>query len=57
MSSFSYMSPTIKLVKLALKRKISKGGNPVFRWDMDNIFIRTDNAGNIKTDKEKLTKR
>lgn len=51
------MSPTIKLVKLALKRIISQGGHPVFRWDMDNIFIRTDNAGNIKTDKEKLTKR
>jgi len=28
---------------------------PVLRWMMDNIFIRSDPAGNIKADKEKST--
>jgi len=27
------------------------------RWMMDNIFIRTDPAGNIKADKEKSTEK
>ena len=30
---------------------------PVLRWNMDNIFIRTDPAGNIKADKEKSTEK
>jgi phage terminase large subunit-like protein len=29
----------------------------VLRWNMDNIFIRTDPAGNIKADKEKSTEK
>jgi len=29
------------------------GGHPVLWWMMDNIFIRTDPAGDIKADKEK----
>lgn len=32
-------------------------GHPVLRWMMDNIFIRTDPAGNIKPDKEKSTEK
>ena len=31
--------------------------HPVLRWMMDNIFIRTDPAGNIKPDKEKSTEK
>lgn len=31
--------------------------NPVLRWRMDNIFVRTDLAGNIKPDKEKFTEK
>ncbi|MBR0377228.1 MAG: terminase large subunit, partial [Lachnospiraceae bacterium] len=27
------------------------------RWNMDNIFIRQDPAGNIKADKEKSTEK
>ena len=27
----------------------------VLRWSMDNIFVRTDPAGNIKVDKDKST--
>ena len=35
-----------------MEQKIVHGGHPVLRWMMDNIFIRTDPAGNIKPDKE-----
>ena len=36
---------------------IQKYGHPVLRWMMDNIYIRTDPAGNIKPDKEKSTEK
>lgn len=44
-------------MKLVLEQKIAHGGHPVLRWMMDNIFIRTDPAGNIKPDKEKSTEK
>ena len=49
--------PTKELMKLTLEQKLAHGGNPVIRWMMDNIFIRTDPAGNIKADKEKSTEK
>jgi phage terminase large subunit-like protein len=55
---FKDMSPPTKeLMKLTLEQKIAHGGHPVLRWMMDNIFIRTDPAGNIKPDKEKSTEK
>ena len=55
---FKDMSPPTKeLMKLVLEQKIAHGGHPVLRWNMDNIYIRTDPAGNIKTDKEKSTEK
>jgi len=55
---FKDMSPPTKeLMKLVLEKKIAHGGHPVLRWMMDNIFIRTDPAGNIKADKEKSTEK
>lgn len=50
-------SPTKELMKLVLEQMIAHGGHPVLRWMMDNIFIRTDPAGNIKADKEKSTEK
>lgn len=49
--------PTKELMKLTLEQKIAHGGQPVLRWMMDNIYIRTDPAGNIKPDKEKSTEK
>ena len=40
-----------------LEKRIAHSGHPVLRWNMDNIFIRTDPAGNIKADKEKSTEK
>ena len=55
---FKDMSPPTKeLMKLTLEQKIAHSGHPVLRWMMDNIFIRTDPAGNIKADKEKSTEK
>ena len=55
---FASMSPPTKeLMKLVLEEKIAHGGHPVLRWNMDNIFIRTDPAGNIKADKAKSTEK
>ena len=49
--------PTKELMKLILEHKLAHGGHPVLRWMMDNINIRTDQAGNIKPDKEKSTEK
>lgn len=55
---FKDMSPPTKeLMRLTLDEKLSHGGHPVLRWMVDNIFVRTDPAGNIKPDKEKSTER
>ena len=55
---FKDMSPPTKeLMKLVLEERIAHGGHPILRWMMDNIFIRTDPAGNIKADKEKSTEK
>ncbi|WP_195509909.1 terminase large subunit [Clostridium tyrobutyricum] len=55
---FKDMSPPTKeLMKLTLEQNLAHGGHPVLRWMMDNIFIRTDPAGNIKADKEKSTEK
>ncbi len=55
---FASMSPPTKeLMKLTLEKKIAHGGHPVLRWNMDNILIRQDPAGNIKADKAKSTEK
>ena len=55
---FKDMSPPTKeLMKLVLEKRIAHGGNPVLSWMMENIYIRTDPAGNIKADKQKSTEK
>ena len=44
-------------MKLTLEQKIAHGGHPILRWNLNNIFIRTESAGNIKADKEKFTEK
>jgi len=51
---FKDMSPPTKeLMKLTLEGKIAHGGHPVLSWMIDNIYVQTDPAGNIKPDKAK----
>ena len=55
---FASMSPPTKeLMKLTLEERIAHGGNPILSWMVDNIYIRTDPAGNIKADKSKSTEK
>lgn len=55
---FASISPPMKeLMKLTLEKKLAHNGHPVLRWNMDNIYVRTDPAGNIKADKEKSTEK
>lgn len=49
--------PTKELMKLVLEQRIAHGGNEVLRWMMDNVFVKTDPAGNIKMDKGKSTEK
>ena len=49
--------PTKELMKLTLEKRLAHNGHPVLHWMMDNVFIRTDPAGNIKMDKEKSTEK
>ena len=44
-------------MKLTLEQRLAHSGHPVLRWMMDNIYIRTDPAGNIKADKAKSTEK
>lgn len=55
---FKDMSPPTKeLMKLTLEQRIAYGNHPVLCWNMDNIYVRADPAGNIKADKEKSTEK
>ena len=55
---FSSMSaPTKSLEKLVLEKKIAHNGHDVLRWNIDNIIVRQDPAGNIKIDKAKSTEK
>lgn len=55
---FKDMSPPTKeIMKLVLEKRIIRGGYSVLHWMMDNIFIRTNPAGNIESDKEKSTEK
>lgn len=55
---FKDMSPPTKeLMRLVLEHKVNHGGHPILRWNMDNAYVRTDPAGNIKLDKEKSTEK
>lgn len=49
--------PTKELFKLTLEQKIAHGGHPVLAWNIDNVTVKTDPAGNIKADKEKSTEK
>ena len=49
----SMSSPTKELERLVKDAQLKHDGNPVTRWMMGNIMLRTDPAGNIKIDKAK----
>jgi phage terminase large subunit-like protein len=55
---FVSMSPATKdLEVMVLSQRIIHGGHPVLRWNIDNLVVRQDEAGNLKPDKKKSTQR
>jgi len=50
-------APTKYLETLILDKKLNHGGNPLLRWNFDNVMITPDAAGNIKPDKGKSKQR
>ena len=50
-------NPTKDLMRLVLEKSLRHNGHPVLRWNIDNVFVRTDPAGNLKIDKEKSTEK
>lgn len=55
---FGSMSPPTKeLMNLTLEGRIAHGGHPVLNWNMDNVFVEMDSAGNIKASKRKSTEK
>ena len=53
----SMSPPSKELVNAMLGCKLEHGNNPVLRWNIDNLVIQMDPAGNIKPDKAKATQR
>ena len=47
----SMAAPMKSLERLLLARKIRHGGNPLLRWQADNVSVKMDPAGNLKPDK------
>jgi len=53
----SMSAPTKELMNLVLGGNIRHGGNPVLRWNADNMVVAQDPAGNLKPDKAKATQK
>ena len=53
----SMSAPTKEFEKLVLKNKIVHYNNPVLRWQLQNVNLRTDPAENIKVDKAKSSEK
>jgi phage terminase large subunit-like protein len=53
----SMSAPTKELMNLVLSQKIRHGGNPILRWNADNLVVTQDPAGNLKPDKSKATQK
>ena len=49
----SMSAPTKQFELLCRQGKIWHDGDPILRWALSNVAIRTDPAGNIKVDKER----
>lgn len=47
----SLSSPTKELLRLLKQQRYRHGGNPAVRWQVDNLAVAMDPAGNVKPDK------
>ena len=49
----SMSAPTKEMERKVKNRELTHDGNPVTRWMMGNVYLKTDPAGNVKIDKAK----
>ena len=49
----SMSTPTKELERMVKNKQLRHANNPVTRWMMSNVLLRTDPAGNVKIDKAK----
>ena len=54
---FSMSAPCKALEQLILGKKIAHNGHKVLRWNMDNLAVDIDSAGNIKPSKKKASEK
>jgi phage terminase large subunit-like protein len=53
---FVSMSPAVqRFVAAVLDKHIQHGGHPILRWQVSNVAIETDAAGNRKPSKRRAT--
>jgi phage terminase large subunit-like protein len=53
----SMSAPTKEFEKEVLKKQMNHEGNPVLTWNMSNVHIQRDPAGNVKLDKGKSSEK
>lgn len=49
----SLSPPSKEFERMVINRKLEHGGHPLLRWNVNNVSIETDPAGNIKPSKKK----
>ena len=53
----SMTAPCKEFETLVRSRRLAHGGHPILRWNISNVAVRQDPAGNLKPDKDKSTER
>jgi phage terminase large subunit-like protein len=53
----SLSAPTKALEQAVLSRRLRQNGDPVLRWNVSNVAVESDPAGNLKPSKTKSTER
>lgn len=53
----SLSAPTKSLEQAVLSRRLRHDGHPILRWNVSNVAVETDAAGNLKPSKTKSTER
>ena len=53
----SMSEPAKSLERMVLSRDLRHGGHPILRWQVSNVVVKQDPAGNIKPDKSKSSER
>ena len=50
-------APTKELLNVTVARKLRHAGNPILRWQADNLVVIQDAAGNVRPAKHKARAR